>query len=171
MFASELKDNEANENKNESAKRIQKVFRGSKVRKNVVRDIIPPAELSILNESDEKVNDDESKKNDNENHAQNKTPEKADKDKSAVSAHTEAPKKTKPHTPVLIATQRKSLHSSFTEVSEDKDEDFEELEQTPKKSIQQIKEEWLKKFDDADVARRKLIRTMEYANELETEIE
>ena len=56
---------------NDSAEKIQKVFRGSKVRKNVVRDIIPPAKLSILNESDEKVNDDESKKNDNQNHSNN----------------------------------------------------------------------------------------------------
>ena len=61
--------------------------------------------------------------------------------------------------------------SSFTEVSEDKDEDFEELEQTPKKTPLQIKEEWLKKFEDADKAKIKFNQIMSYALELETEIE
>ena len=67
--------------------------------------------------------------------------------------------------------QRKSLNSDFTEASEDKDEDLEELEQTPKKTPKQIKEEWLKKFEDADIARRNFSRTMEYAYELEKDIE
>jgi hypothetical protein len=183
LSTSEFKDNESNENENESAKKIQKVvrgnkarqeikhqheaaeniqkiFRGNKVRKQSMNNKTPPAELSILNESDEKVND-----------AHNKTPEKADKDESPVPVHTEAPKKAKLNSPVLIGTQRKSLTSSFTEASEDKDEDLEELEQTPKKTPLQIKEEWLKKFEDADIAQKKLNRTMEYAYELETEIE
>ena len=69
----------------ESTEKIQKVFRGHKVRKKFVRDTIIHAELSILNESDKKLNNDESKENDNENHAQNKTPVKADKDKSPYS--------------------------------------------------------------------------------------
>ena len=66
--------------------------------------------------------------------------------------------------------QRKSLNSDFTEASEDKDEDFEELEQTPKKSVKELREEWLKKFDDENRARRKENLGMSYADELEKEI-
>jgi len=122
----EKTENENLQNESEEKNTV----REHKVRKQSNNNKTPPANSSIVNESDEKVND-----------AYNKTPEKPDKDKSAVSAHTEAPKKPKLHSPVLIGTQGQSLMSSFTEVSEDKDEDFEELEQTPKKTPLQIKEE------------------------------
>ena len=121
------------------------------------------------NLSASELKDDESDKKVN---VHNKTPEKADGDKSTIPALNEAPKKDKSQkSPALIGMQRKSLLSDFTEVSEDKDEDFEELEQTPKKTPLQIKEEWLKKFEDADKAKIKFNQIMSYALELETEIE
>ena len=115
---------------------------------NLGRLVISHSNSINLNKSDEK----------DENHVHNKTPEKADEDKSPTPALTEAPKKDKSQkSPTLIGMQRKSLLSDFTEACEDKDEDFEELEQTPKKTPLQIKEEWLKKFEDADIARKKLM--------------
>ena len=97
------------------------------------------------------------------------SPKKADKDKSPIPAPTEAPKKAKPqNSPAIIDLPKKSLINSFIEA---RDEDAEELVQTPRKTPKQIKEEWLKKFDDADRAQRALSMAMETAHELESEIQ
>jgi hypothetical protein len=113
LSTSEFKDNESNEKENESAKKIQKVvrgnkarreikhkheaaeniqkvFRGNKVRKQSINNKTPPAESSILND--------------------NKTPKKADKDESLILAPTEAPKKAKP-----IRRIKKVLKKEFKE--------------------------------------------------------
>jgi hypothetical protein len=150
-------------NKIQSTEKIQKVYRGSKARKKIGRDTIPPSELSILNED-----------NNNEiisNPLPFTSPKKADKVKSPIPTHTEAPKKAKQQessTPIDLPP--KSLVNSFIE-ARDKDEDAEELVQTPRKTPAEIRKKWLQKFEDADRAQRALSMTMETAHELETEIE
>jgi hypothetical protein len=155
--------------KNKSAENIQKVFRRNLVRKNVERKIGTKAENnqdnkkilgSTNNESNEHINENPTKSSKQESHAPVQTP-------------STPPRPTKPKqensTPIdAIELRPKSLVNSFIEA---RDEDAEELIQTPKKTPTQIKEKWLQKFEDADRAQRALNITMEYALELEAEIE
>ena len=163
-------------NQIQSAEKIQKVFRGSKARretkqtKNGLQS--EPAKGKITdehdenklvtknNESDEQINENPTKSSKKESHAQVQTP-------------STPPRPTKPKqensTPIdATDLPPKMLVNSFIEA---RDEDAEELVQTPKKTPAQIKEKWLKKFEDADRAQRALNISMEYAHELETEIE
>ena len=155
--------------KNIPIKRIKKVSRkGNKIQTEVGKIIYEIT--SIKNNLDQKLKDDNQdivKENESAKKIQKKFREhKIQKKIKEYKARIQPPvnnEKADNKSKGNEISQEKAKQEESPAPSDDKDEDLEELKQTPKMSLKEIKAKWLQKFDDAEIVRKKLNLALESA--------